>query len=97
MHDWKEKKAEKPADILADLADRQDKLEEQMKVLKNAFPDEDVAGHCRYHEAVIESLAWRRKLMQAIVEKTVLGLVWAAFLWMGTAAIHELQRQWALR
>ncbi|HEX5130243.1 MAG TPA: hypothetical protein VFV90_10880 [Usitatibacter sp.] len=42
-----------------------------------AFPGGDHVGHCRYHELMIEDIAARKRLRQAVVEKTIGGLVWA--------------------
>lgn len=50
-----------------------------------AFPGGDHIGHCRYHTLMIEDLAERKKLRQAVMEKTVAGLVWALMLGVGIA------------
>lgn len=50
-----------------------------------SFPGGDHVGHCRYHALMIEDLAERKKLRQAVMEKTVAGLVWAIMLGLGLA------------
>ena len=55
-----------------------------------AFPQGDFDGHRRYHETMIEMLAERRRLRQAIQEKTISGLIWAALVGVGIAIWHEL-------
>lgn len=57
-----------------------------------AFPGGDHVGHCRYHTLMIEDIDAKKRLRQAIVEKTISGLVWAAIvgiavvLWYGGIA-----------
>lgn len=57
-----------------------------------AFPGGDHVGHCRYHDLMIEDINARKRLRQAIVEKTVSGLVWGlivgtvGLLWYGAVA-----------
>ncbi len=48
-----------------------------------AFPGGDHVGHCRYHDIMIEQVEERRRLRQAIQEKTISGLVWAAIVGIG--------------
>lgn len=59
---------------------------------RKAFPAEDLAGHCRYHQILIDALDEKRKLRIAIKEKTIAGLVWAAALWLAHTAWAELLR-----
>jgi hypothetical protein len=51
-----------------------------------AFPGGDHVGHCRYHTLMIEEIEGRKRLRQAVMEKTVAGLVWSAMLGIGIAA-----------
>lgn len=50
---------------------------------KDAFPDGDHSGHCRFHQAVIENVLWKKRLWQVITEKTVGGLVWSTLIALG--------------
>lgn len=50
-----------------------------------AFPGADHVGHCRYHTLMIEDIDSRKKLRQAVVEKTISGLVWGAVVGIGAA------------
>lgn len=52
---------------------------------KEAFPGGDHVGHCRYHQLMIEDIADRKRLISAIKEKTISGLVWAAVVIGATA------------
>lgn len=58
---------------------------------KAAFPAGDNVGHCRYHEAQIELLHERRRLRQAILEKSIAGLVWALIVFVGVSALTYLK------
>ena len=51
-----------------------------------AFPAGDYDGHRRYHELMIEDIAARKRLTQAIKEKTVSGLIWAAVVFLAMGA-----------
>lgn len=55
------------------------------KRFAEAFPGGDHVGHCRYHDLMIEDIAARKRLRQAIVEKTISGLVWGAIIGIGAA------------
>lgn len=57
---------------------------------KAAFPNGDHIGHCGYHELMIEEIRDRKKLIAAVKEKTVAGLVWAAIVGVAIAAWHYL-------
>lgn len=46
------------------------------KRFAEAFPGGDHVGHCRYHALMIEDIDARKRLRQAIMEKTIGGLVW---------------------
>ena len=70
-------------------------LSEDVKMLSEtvtkAFPAGDIEGHRRYHEVMIEDIESRKRLTQAIIEKTISGLVWAAVVGIGIAVWHELE------
>lgn len=59
--------------------------EEMDRKWLEAFPGGDQAGHRRFHELMIEQAADRRKLIAAIKEKTISGLVWATMISVGIA------------
>lgn len=65
-----------------DLENRTDQIEEQFKA---AFPNEDHISHCRYHQLMIEEIEGRKRLRQAVLEKSVISLVWALVLVVGAA------------
>jgi len=67
-----------------DMNDRVDTLEQRVDTLFRAFPSGDVEGHRRAHDLMIEQLNERRRLRQAIQEKTISGLIWASVLGLGT-------------
>ncbi|MEQ1771785.1 MAG: hypothetical protein ABL879_18325 [Devosia sp.] len=70
-------------------------LEDQVTAINTGFPAGDPESHRRYHETIIEDLAERRKLRQAIQEKTISGLVWAFLLGCGTAIWNEIVKRLA--
>lgn len=45
--------------------------------LKDAFPGGDLAGHKQAHELMMEEVRDRKRLIQAIKEKTLAALVWS--------------------
>lgn len=53
------------------------RLTEMERKFIEAFPHGDHSGHSRYHEIQIEMLLARRKLIAAVQEKTISGIVWA--------------------
>lgn len=69
---------------------RLNSIETKMDTVCSAFPANDFEGHRRYHQSLIEVLEERRKLYRSLKEKTILGLVWAAVVWVGLAVWHEL-------
>ncbi len=75
--------------------ERVDELErwrsDMEKRFADAFPGGDHVGHCRYHELMIEDISARKRLHQAIMEKTISGLVWAAVVGMAIASWHWLK------
>lgn len=56
-----------------------------------AFPGGDHVGHCRYHQLMIERNIELRRLRQAIIEKTIGGLVWGLLLGLGIAVLNYLK------
>lgn len=69
--------------------ERLDSLErwrdELEKRFAEAFPGGDHVGHCRYHTLMIEDIDARKKLRQAVMEKTISGLAWAVMVAAGLA------------
>lgn len=66
------------------LSERIILLEAQVNKMRDAFPNEDYDGHRRAHKALIEDVEARKRLVQAIREKTISGLVWMAIIALGT-------------
>jgi len=71
-------------------------LSEDVKVMSEtitkAFPAGDIDGHRRYHEVMIADIESRKKLTQAIIEKTISGLIWSLVVGLGYSIWHELLR-----
>lgn len=61
------------------------KINETRDRLIGAFPAGDLEGHRHYHEMMMEAGRDRKKLITAVKEKTVAGLVWALMLGVGIA------------
>lgn len=57
--------------------------EDMERRFAEAFPGGDHVGHCRYHTLMIEDIDARKKLRQAVMEKTISGLVWAGVVAVG--------------
>jgi hypothetical protein len=73
----------------AETGERLDSLEAWQKDLERrfaeAFPGGDHVGHCRYHQLMIEDIDAKKRLREAIVQKTIAGLVWGAMIGLGIA------------
>lgn len=60
-------------------------IQDEVSKMRSAFPDGDPAGHCAYHLIIIEREKQRIKLRQAIIEKTLSGLIWMAIVFLGAS------------
>lgn len=75
------------------LTETVDKLYNDVMNLQKAFPGDDAMSHRRYHELLIEEIDAKKKLRQAIMEKTISGLIWSAIvglsilMWRGLLTI----------
>lgn len=76
-----------------DLRDRVTKIEDRVEAFEAAFPNGDLPGHCRAHQALIDDVEARKRLRQAIAEKTISGLIWAAIVGGAIAIWHEVLKQ----
>lgn len=61
------------------------KIDDTRERLISAFPGGDMEGHRHYHEMMMEAGRDRKRLITAVKEKTVAGLVWALMLGVGIA------------
>lgn len=77
-------------DWQVEMTKRVERLEAGHKRLIRAFPANDLEGHRRAHEAMMEDVRSRNALTQAIKEKTISGLVWSAMAALGFACWHEI-------
>jgi hypothetical protein len=72
-----------------EVPERLDNIERWQKDIEkrflDAFPGGDHVGHCRYHQLMIEGIEAKTRLRQAVVEKTVGGLIWAGLIVLGLA------------
>lgn len=84
-----------PEQVLTD--ERLDSLErwrDDMEAkFKAAFPHGDFVGHCGYHDLMIEQIRDRKRLIAAVQEKTIGGLVWAGIVGAAIAAWQFLKAQ----
>jgi hypothetical protein len=80
-----------------DLSQRMDALEAaQIKLradINDLVPGGDVDGHRMYHAGLIEEQLDRKKMRQAVIEKTLTALIWAVIVGVFIALWHELQNQ----
>ncbi len=65
-----------------------DKFAELNQRIDLLVPDGDAEGHRRYHEALIEAQKRRAKIYDAIIEKTLSALIWAAIVGLAIMAWH---------
>jgi hypothetical protein len=74
----------------SEMSDRLEALERRVTEVEekfvHAFPAGDHEGHRRYHELMIEDIASRKRLRQAVMEKTIAGLVWGTIAGLAIAA-----------
>lgn len=63
------------------------------KRFADAFPGGDHVGHCRYHTLQIKQIEETRSLRQAILAKTISGLVWSGIVGLAAAAWFYLKAQ----
>jgi len=75
-------------DMSEEISGLKGAIEDMRADLKRAFPGGDHDGHRRYHDLIIERETQRIKLRQAIIEKTLSGLVWMALCAVGLAIWH---------
>lgn len=57
------------AQVLTDMRDTQKELVARLDELIEGFPNRDIDGHRRYHEAVIERMELRNALVRAALIK----------------------------
>lgn len=76
-------------DRVVHVEEKVDALELQQKDLDRrfaeAFPGGDHLGHCRYHQLMIEDIESRKRLTQALKEHSLIGVLWAILIFVGTA------------
>lgn len=87
------------AQFLADMRDAQREMQESQRVMQETqrdivirldmiargFPAGDYEGHRRYHQAVIERIELKNKLVRSALEKVVQAGSVAAFGWLAVA------------
>jgi hypothetical protein len=71
----------------AQLADQGRKIDQLLK----AFPDADVEGHRRYHEEVMQGLAERKRIRQALLVHVLKSSTWAVLLGLGAFALYSVK------
>jgi hemerythrin len=83
---------QKMDDMIDEHRSTKEMLEDHMKgedhllaEFKNAFPNGDPVSHKNYHETVMEEMATRKKWRDAVIEKSLAGLIWASLAAVGTA------------
>lgn len=70
---------------LREMARISEQIEDLKDEINKGYPGEDKEGHRRYHEQVIEREAQKVRLRNAIIEKTLTGLVWMMLCSVGIA------------
>lgn len=62
------------------------------ETIESVVPGGDIEGHRRYHEALIAAQLKRAKMFDAIIEKSIVSLVWAGVVAVATAVWHHYFR-----
>ncbi len=73
------------AEVLTEMRDKQDGILQKLDALSRGFPAGDYEGHRRYHEAVIERMELRNRLVREALTKVVQAGTLAAFGWIAVA------------
>lgn len=73
------------AQFLTELRDTQRDIIQRLDSIARGFPAGDYEGHRRYHEAVIERMELRNKLVRSALEKVVQAGALSAFGWLAVA------------
>lgn len=60
---------------------------------KSAFASGDHEGHRQYHEMMMEAQRDRKRLIAAVKEKTISGLIWAGVVMVGLALWQWIKTQ----
>lgn len=96
--DQHESNLQKVSDPIAEAMLRRilERLDEIERNMKNAFVGGDYDGHRRAHEQFIADLQAKRDLRKAVTEQVVKGSVWAALIFLGTAAWQYLRTKIAI-
>jgi hypothetical protein len=76
-------------EILRSMKDMQADMHARLLAVEAAFPANDAAGHRRYHELMIEDIESRKKLVNALKEKTLGGILWTFIAGSAIALYHE--------
>jgi len=79
---FSEQSDEARKEFLAQLDTRFKHLEER---IASGFPDGDMVAHRKVHEKYIADAADRAALWKSVRERTITGVVWGAFLFVGVA------------
>lgn len=78
------------ADDLSKVKGRLDKMDRH---ILNAFPEGDVEGHRLYHQLMIDRTREIRGLKRAIMEKTIVGLVYSVAIFVGWCILEGLKQK----
>jgi len=68
-----------------ELRERARSEETRLDVLIKAFSNDDPRGHREYHDALIAAAQQRVKIRQAVIEKSLTGLIWVGVVWVAYA------------
>ena len=69
------------------------RFDETHDLLKSAFPGGDLDGHRRAHETEIKQSIEKERFWADIRSKLATGIIWGAFLMLGTAAWEYLKKE----
>ncbi len=73
------------AEVIKEVRDTQRDILQRLDLLSRAFPGGDHDGHRRYHEAVIERMELKNRLVRAALEKVIQAGALASCGWVAVA------------
>lgn len=71
------------ASVLAEMQESVAANTRKIDELRQAFPDGNVEGHRMYHEAIMQEIADRKRIRQAVLEHLLKTSTWLVILGLG--------------
>lgn len=75
---------------IRDLTSSVRELVNETKLLKSAFPEGDIYGHCLYHKAVIEEKEERKEFFRHLRKQVGIWFIIALLAWLGNIVLSAV-------